>query len=245
MTVYENVVTHCSGKTIPDAIGCKNEAVGHNPPLLSDGDGGLTTEQMLRGQDLAVWRGERCLFEALHFELHASQLALLVGPNGSGKTTLLRILAGLAEPTAGTATWNGTTIGELEAEERGALAYRGHLEALKRDLTVAENLEVHAALWGGQGDYREILAELRLGDVADTRVRYLSAGQRRRASLATLRVSGAKLWLLDEPTTNLDGEGRAVLRDWTSRHLAGGGLAVIATHQSDEFARPGVLMIEL
>ena len=200
---------------------------------------------MLRAQDLAVWRGERCLFEALHFELHAGQLALLIGPNGSGKTTLLRILAGLAEPTAGVVTWNGATIGDLEADERGALAYRGHLEALKRDLTVAENLEFHAALWEGQADCREVLADLRLSDAADTRVRYLSAGQRRRASLATLRVSGAKLWLLDEPTTNLDGDGRAVLRDWTSRHLAAGGLAVIATHQPDEFTRSGVLLIEL
>lgn len=200
---------------------------------------------MLRAQDLAVWRGERCLFEALHFELRAGQLALLVGPNGSGKTTLLRVLAGLAEPTAGTATWNGTTIGELESDQRGALAYRGHLEALKRDLTVTENLEFHAALWGGEADCREILTELRLADAAHTRVRYLSAGQRRRAALATLRVSRAKLWLLDEPSTNLDSDGRAVLREWTTRHLAAGGLAVVATHQPDEFARPGVLMVEL
>jgi heme exporter protein A len=60
-----------------------------------------------------------------------------------------------------------------------------------------------------------------------------------------LQLSGATLWLMDEPTTNLDSEGRAVLIEWTRRHLAGGGLAVIATHQPDEFATSGSLMIEL
>jgi len=206
----------------------------------------LTTErELLRAHELAVWRGERCLFEQLHFELRTGQLALLIGPNGSGKTTLLRILAGLAEPTAGAVTWNGTAIAALDAEERGALAYRGHLEALKRELTVTENLEFHAALWGTRRDFAGVLGELRLDVAANMRVRYLSAGQRRRAALATLQVSDAKLWLLDEPTTNLDAEGRLLLREWTRRHLAAGGLAVIATHQPDEFAGPGVLMVEL
>ena len=77
------------------------------------------------------------------------------------------------------------------------------------------------------------------------RARYLSAGQRRRVALAMLQLSGAKLWLLDEPTTNLDSEGRRLLVEWTRRHLADGGLAVIATHQPNEFAMPGALMIEL
>jgi heme exporter protein A len=200
---------------------------------------------MLRAHELAVWRGERCLFEQLEFELHSGQLGLLVGPNGSGKTTLLRILAGLASPTAGDATWNGTAIDALPDEQRGELAYRGHLEALKRDLTVTENLQFHAAVWGGGSTFGEVLAGLRLDTVAHTRVRYLSAGQRRRAALATLALGGAKLWLLDEPTTNLDSDGRAWLRESTRRHLAAGGLAVIATHQPDEYASSGVLMIEL
>ncbi|HLF10747.1 MAG TPA: ATP-binding cassette domain-containing protein, partial [Gammaproteobacteria bacterium] len=88
-------------------------------------------------------------------------------------------------------------------------------------------------------------AELQLQGAADTRVRYLSAGQKRRAALASLRLSGASLWLLDEPTTNLDRDGRTLLRDWTRRHLAAGGLAVIATHQPDELADRGDLVIEL
>ncbi len=203
------------------------------------------TEPALRGRELAVWRGERCLFERLDFEVSPEQLALLVGSNGAGKTTLLRILAGLGLPTEGSVTWRGVAIQELDSDARAEIAYRGHLEALKRDLTVAENLGFHAALWGREPEFDDILEELKLRELAHMRARYLSAGQRRRAALAMLKLSNAKLWLLDEPTTNLDSEGRAVLAEWVRLHLRNGGLAVIATHQPDEFAAPGALMIEL
>jgi heme exporter protein A len=205
----------------------------------------MTDRALLCGRELAVWRGERCLFESLHFELGAEQLALLVGANGSGKTTLLRILAGLGLPTAGSVTWKGAPVTELAPEERAQIAYRGHLEALKRDLTVMENLAFNSALWGREQPLGDVLEELKLVGVAHMRARYLSAGQRRRVALAMLKLQGAKLWLLDEPTTNLDGEGRALLVEWTRRHVRDGGLAVIATHQPGDFAVRGALMIEL
>jgi heme exporter protein A len=205
----------------------------------------MTNQALLRGREVAVWRGERCLFEKLHFDLGSAQLALLVGANGAGKTTLLRILAGLGSPTAGSVTWKGIPLSDLAAEQRAEVAYRGHLEALKRDLTVAENLGFHAELWGRDANCDGLLAELKLAQVAHMRARYLSAGQRRRVALAMLQLSGAKLWLLDEPTTNLDSEGRALLVEWTRRHLANGGLAVVATHQPEEFATRGALLIEL
>ncbi len=205
----------------------------------------MTDRVLLRGRELAVWRGDRCLFEALDFELGPTQLALLVGANGSGKTTLLRIVAGLGHPTHGSVSWKGIATSDLAPEDRAEVAYRGHLEGLKRDLTVAENLRFHTALWRRDSEFASILTELKLERAAHMRARHLSAGQSRRVALAMLRLSGAKLWLLDEPTTNLDSEGRSLLVDWTRRHLAEGGLAVIATHQPDEFAMSGSLMIEL
>jgi heme exporter protein A len=205
----------------------------------------MTDRALLQVRELAVWRGERCLFEQLGFELDAGQLGLLVGPNGSGKTTLLRVLAGLALPNTGTVTWNGTPISELAPEQRAEVAYRGHLEALKRDLTVRENLEFQVSLHGAKPSFAGVLEELHLGAAADTRVRHLSAGQRRRAALALLQLASARLWLLDEPSTNLDSHGRALLRSWVQRHLSSGGLAVIATHQPDEFATSGALVVEL
>jgi heme exporter protein A len=132
----------------------------------------------------------------------------------------------------------------LPPELRGTIAYRGHLDGLKKDLTVAENLHFHADVWGGRADLG-LLAELKLEAQAGTRARYLSAGQRRRAALASLRVAPVRLWILDEPMTNLDADGRATVIRWTERHLADGGCAVVATHQPQEFERPGALVIEL
>ena len=185
------------------------------------------------------------MFEGLSFELAERQLALIVGPNGVGKTTLLRVLAGLAPPSAGTITWHGAPVAALPQERRAEIAYRGHLDGLKRDLTVRENLQFHADIWGGGSDISELLSELKLTDAADLRVRNLSAGQRRRTALATLRLTNAKLWVLDEPSTNLDADGRATVVDWARRHLAAGGTAVIATHQPEEFSAPGAVVIEI
>lgn len=202
--------------------------------------------RVLRGQDLAVWRGERCLFEALDFELGPGRLALVLGPNGSGKTTLLRVLAGLSLPTSGTASWAGRPVASLPYEQRADIVYRGHLDGLKRDLTLRENFDFQAAIWGRGTLPAGLLEELELDRAAHVRARYLSAGQRRRAALALLAIAGARLWVLDEPTTNLDAQGRDLIARWLERHLADGGSAVVATHQPDELGAPrGSLVIEL
>ena len=200
---------------------------------------------VLRARGLAIWRGERCLFEGLDFELSAGQLALVVGANGAGKTTLLRALAGLAQPTSGTVTWHDIPVDSLAGERRTEVAYRGHLDGLKKDLTVTENLTFHSELFQGRANLAPLLDELELARVADTRARYLSAGQRRRAALAALKLAPAKLWLLDEPMTNLDTAGRDLVVAWTRAHLDAGGSAVVATHQPDEFVAHGAMVIEL
>jgi heme exporter protein A len=205
----------------------------------------MTTTNELRGANVAVWRGERCLFEQLDFALCAQQLAVVVGPNGAGKTTLLRVLAGIASPTYGEVTWQGREISRLSAEERAQIAYRGHHDGLKRELTLLENLEFHASIWGSRLDVRALIEEAGIAGAAATRARHLSAGQRRRAALATLKLSAASLWILDEPTTNLDTEGRSLLGEWIRAHREGGGSVVVASHQPEELMSTGTLVIEL
>ena len=199
----------------------------------------------LCARELAVWRGERCLFEGLDLTLGPSQLGLVVGANGSGKSTLLRVLAGLASATAGAVTWRGSKLEALPFEYRGDIAYRGHLDGLKRDLTVLENFRFHATIWRGRPEFDTLLEDVALTAVANVRVRHLSAGQQRRASLATLRLATSKVWILDEPTTNLDTNGRGKVIAWIRTHLAAGGTAVVATHQPDELAQKGALVVEL
>jgi heme exporter protein A len=133
----------------------------------------------------------------------------------------------------------------LPIECRGDIAYRGHLDGLKRDLTVLENLRFHATIWRGRPEFDTLLEDVALSAVANVRVRHLSAGQQRRASLATLRLGTSKVWILDEPTTNLDTNGRGKVIAWIRAHLAAGGTAVVATHQPDELAQKGALVVEL
>jgi heme exporter protein A len=202
-------------------------------------------QSTLSAEGLEVWRGGHCLFESLDFDLGPGQIAVLVGPNGAGKTTLLRILAGLTPPAEGRVRWEGTDIRALAPEQRSQIAYRGHFDGLKKDLSIYENLDFYRRLQGGGTAIQPLLAALRLEAKRDTRVRHLSAGQRRRAALAALKLTGAKLWILDEPTTNLDAEGRALVTDWVHAHTAEGGLAVIATHRTEGLLRPGCLVVEL
>ncbi len=194
---------------------------------------------------LEVWRGERRLFNDLSFELTPGQTALITGPNGSGKTSLLRVLAGLSVPAQGAVTWNGSSVSRLVPEHRATIAYQGHLVGLKKDLTVTENLEFYRALWAGEGDIAPLLDELRLNEFADREIRYLSAGQRRRVALGCMRLRRARLWLLDEPLTNLDAAGAEVISAWLREHTAAGGTAVIATHQADRVDSVAAVEVEL
>ncbi|MCY3730846.1 MAG: heme ABC exporter ATP-binding protein CcmA [Rhodospirillaceae bacterium] len=204
----------------------------HDPPAL-------------KVESLEVWRGESRLFAALGFSLQPGQMALVTGANGSGKTTLLRVLAGLTVPIAGSVTWSGTPVHRLEPVARGAIAYQGHLDGLKKELTVAENLAFYKAFWNGQRSGDSLLDRLRLSGCRDRPVRYLSAGQRRRAALGCMRLRPAKLWLLDEPLTNLDARGAELVAEWLAEHTAAGGLAVVATHQRSRLLRSATVEIGL
>jgi heme exporter protein A len=182
---------------------------------------------MLEARDLTVWRGRRCLCEQLGFELHAGQALLLRGPNGTGKTTLLRVLCGLTRAETGAVFWNGAACRD---GLRGPAAYGGHQPALSQELTVDQNLSFYEELSGWQVDWRAALDALGLRRCRDLQVRRLSAGQKRRAGLCRVLMSGAPLWLLDEPFTNLDSDGRSFLEAQIAAHLGAGGLAVIAAH---------------
>jgi heme exporter protein A len=196
-------------------------------------------------EDLEVRRGADTLIEGLSFALNPGQRALLVGPNGTGKTSFLRVLAGIAPCTAGEIRINGRASGSWGADERAQIAYRAHFNGLKDDLTGRENLQFYSALRGLPPLGDQVITDLRLQGVIDRPTRQLSAGQKRRVGLAVLQAAQAKIWVLDEPVTNLDSEGRSLVEAWIDAHTAAGGIAVVATHQPDRLASPGTIMIEL
>lgn len=150
---------------------------------------------------------------------------VLRGPNGVGKSTLLRALAGLL-PAEGRILLDGRRLDRDMAAE--AVAYAGHLDAVKPQLTVAGNLGFWAALAGG--DPAAALRAFGLDAIADRPAHLCSAGQKRRLGLARLLLAPRRLWLLDEPTVALDAGAEAALTAAIDRHRAAGGMAIIATH---------------
>ena len=181
-------------------------------------------------QDLSCACGGVPVLEGVSFRLSPGEALLLRGPNGVGKTTLLRTIAGLQSPLAG----------RIEAEE-DSVAYSGHADGLKEQLSVAENLAFWAGIHGAD-DLGSSLAAFDLGRLADRRVRRLSAGQRRRAGLARLLLTGRPVWAMDEPSASLDHAGRDLLAAAIGAHLAEGGAALIASH--DESV-PGAAELDL
>lgn len=194
---------------------------------------------------LEVRRGRHPLIEGLDLELASGQRALIVGPNGTGKTSLLRILAGIAPVTQGQVLLNDAPSTRWGPEERGKIAYRGHLDGLKLDLSGRENIAFYAALRNQPMPVTAVLDRLRISDIIDRPVRQLSAGQRRRVGFAVLKALNAAVWMLDEPATNLDAEGRDLIASWVEEHTAGGGIAIIATHLPEQLAAPGATLVEL
>jgi heme exporter protein A len=173
-------------------------------------------------------RGGREVFAGLDFEAAAGDVLAVTGPNGSGKTSLLRLIAGLLVPTQGTVALEAGTA-ELTLAEQAH--YLGHRDALKPALSVMENLGFWRDFLGGEVfDARQSLQAVRLDHAAHLPAAYLSAGQRRRLSLARLLTVRRPVWLLDEPTAALDADGQKLFAALMADHLARGGLIVAATH---------------
>lgn len=204
---------------------------------------------MLEAIDLACARGERELFSGLNVTVTPGLLVGIVGENGSGKSSLLRMLCGLLPREQGRIQWDGTDIEQLREEYTRRLTYLGHLNGVKDDLTPVENLQISAHLFGDDQSDTSVRAALQavgLGRHAHALpTRVLSQGQKRRVALARLWLSKRPLWILDEPFAALDEAGTALLTQQFKRHLDGGGMAVVATHQEIALSRESVRYLRI
>ncbi len=182
----------------------------------------------LAASDLTCVRGGRQVFRGLGFAVGAGEALAVTGPNGAGKSSLLRLIAGLVRPDRGRIELTG---GDSELTIGEQAHYLGHQDALKPALSVHENLAFWADFLGGRGTKGgAALAALGLDRLAHLPAIYLSAGQRRRLSLARLLAVKRPIWLLDEPTSALDAAAQTMLADLMRAHLAGGGMILAAAH---------------
>lgn len=194
---------------------------------------GTLQHETLSAQTLELWRGDRCLFRDLNLSAAPGELLQITGANGSGKTSLLRVLTGLTQPESGRVLWGECTIGQARQAFHSAMGYVAHREGLYDDLTLRQNLAwgcgLHTDVAHGQID--AMLEQTGLSPAADVPAYALSAGQKRRLSLARIALSRKTLWILDEPLANLDVDARQWCDELIGSHVARGGTVIATSHQ--------------
>jgi len=183
-------------------------------------------------QQLSVQRGDHRLLKNVDLTVSSGEMLRIVGANGSGKTSLIRILAGLSQPDSGDILWDKKAISSEELLPN--ISYLGHRDGNKLNLTVIENLRFQQHLLGVRDEQQllEILNKLSLLERADVLSSQLSFGQKRRLAFARLLIVRRPLWLLDEPFTGVDVNGKALLEDLCQEHLSNQGMMVL-THHGD------------
>jgi heme exporter protein A len=195
-------------------------------------DAGNAAVPLLQASNLFCERDDRILFAGLDFIVAAGDLLQVKGSNGSGKTTLLRIICGLNDGYEGEIYWQGQPVERNRELFLASLLYIGHRNAVNKILSPRENLRWRCALHTRVEDaaIERALANVSLSGYEDVPCRNLSAGQQQRVSLASLQISPARLWILDEPFTTLDVKGVKVLESLLADHVNAGGAVLVTTH---------------
>ena len=199
---------------------------------------------MLEARELLCERDERTLFSGLSFTLNAGEWVQITGSNGAGKTTLLRLLTGLSRPDAGEVLWQGQPLHQVRDSYHQNLLWIGHQPGIKTRLTALENLHFYHRD-GDTAQCLEALAQAGLAGFEDIPVNQLSAGQQRRVALASLWLTRATLWILDEPFTAIDVNGVDRLTQRMAQHTEQGGIVILTTHQQLNVAESKIRRISL
>ena len=203
------------------------------------------TEPVVQTRALARRFGDFVAVQGLDLKINEGEVFGLLGPNGSGKTTTIRMLCGLLEPSSGGARVAGVEVAESPEQIKQRIGYMSQKFGLYEDLTVRENLEFYAGIYGLRGDRRARIDEVvqfiglerRLGQLVGT----LSGGWKQRLALACAILHRPAVLFLDEPTAGVDPAARRMF--WKAIYdLAGAGTTVIVTtHYMDEAERCGRL----
>ena len=190
---------------------------------------------MLTIDNLSLFKDDKKIFSQLGFSVSINSALIITGRNGCGKTSLLKIIAQINEATNGKILWGGVNVNEMKSDFTGDLQYIGHKNFLKPELTVLENLKFYCQLADTNAALESALNFFNLKEIENKKVGQLSAGVQKRVKLAKLIACPATIWLLDEPTTNLDKATKEKLHGLIKTRIKEDGLVIIATHDESLF----------
>jgi heme exporter protein A len=190
---------------------------------------------MLTIDNLGFAREDKKIFSNLGLSLSSSSALIITGKNGCGKTSLLKIIAGISKTQAGKILWNDVDIESFRSDFNSDIQFLGHKNFLKTELTVLENLRFYSRLNDSELALTAALNFFKLNEFADIKVKKLSAGWQKRVMLAKLLCCPKTLWLLDEPSSNLDYEGKILLKGLIKTRVRENGVVILTTHDAGLF----------
>lgn len=206
----------------------------------------MSIPALLETRDLGCIRSDRLLFEHLDIALAPGEMLVVEGPNGCGKTSLLRILTGLRLADDGQVLWRGETVDRLAGDYYEQVAYVGHHDGVKLELSCLENLRLARAMGiPSNADLDEVLERVNLYAYGESEAGSLSAGQRRRLALARLLATESLCWILDEPFTSLDRASIGLFAGLFEQHLMNEGLIVVTSHHEMDLPTRAVRRLDL
>jgi heme exporter protein A len=185
---------------------------------------------MLTIDNLSFYKDNKKIFSNLSFSLSISSALIITGKNGCGKSSLLKIIAGIYETQDGRVLWGNENIENFRDDFNGDTQFIGHKNFLKPELTVRENLEFYAELRGTKNAVAPALEFFSLKELQNTPIKNLSAGWQQRVILTKLLACPATVWLLDEPSNNLDKDGKEQLRELIKNRIKDRGLVILTSH---------------
>jgi heme exporter protein A len=190
---------------------------------------------MLTVDNLSLFKDDKKIFSDLGFSVSINSALIITGKNGSGKTSLLKIIAGISKPTEGEILWGDVNVENFRADFNGDTQFLGHKNFLKPELTPLENLQFYARLADTETVVSSALNFFKLQEFSGEKVKNLSAGWQKRVMLAKLLACPATIWLLDEPSNNLDSDGKKLLHGLIKTRVKEDGLVMLATHDEEFF----------